>query len=282
MRIDDLLQVSDVIRLSEHPRSARTIQRAAARGKLVPILPGVFVPPDRTRAVGTRIRAACAWSRQVCIHSLTAVQLHLRLPVTMPIRLRAPYRGGSVGWLRVTLGTVRAPIEDSGLRIASAAHAVVELAAMDRGEAAFTALRLRVVDAAQLIAVLPEFAGSRGNTERQRVIEAAAQNPWSFGEARLHEVLRRAHIDGWVANPRLWLAGRPTIPDVWFPEHRLALEFDGEAVHSTHDQFEEDRRRQNRMTVAQILVLRFTWEAVEEHPDEVAATVRAMLDPRVS
>ena len=282
MRVDDLLADSELIRLSDHPRSARTIQRAAASGRLVPILPGIFVPPDRARAVGTRIRAACAWSPQGCIHSLTAVQLHLRLPVTMPIRLRAPYRGGAVGWLRVTLGSVLVPIEDSGVRIASAAHAVVELAATDRGEAAFTALRLRLVDPEQLIAVLPEFAGSRGNVERQRVIAAAARNPWSFGEARLHEVLRRAHIDGWVANPTLWLAGRPTIPDVWFPEHRLALEFDGEAVHTSHEQFEEDRRRQNRMTVARIKVLRFTWEVVERHPDEVVATVRAMLGPRMS
>jgi very-short-patch-repair endonuclease len=114
------------------------------------------------------------------------------------------------------------------------------------------------------------------------VIAAAARTPSSFGEARLHEVLRHAHIAGWVANPTLWLVGRPTIPDVWFPEHRLALEFDGEAVHTTHEQFEEDRRRQNRMTVAQILVLRFTWEAVEQRPDEVVATVRAMLAQRVS
>ncbi|MGV8910321.1 MAG: endonuclease domain-containing protein [Propionicimonas sp.] len=277
MRIDDLLADSEVIRLSDHPRSARTIQRAAARGRLVALLPGIFVPPDRAGAVGTRIRAACAWSRQGCIHSLTAVQLHLRAPVTMPIRLRAPYRGAPVPWMWVTRGTVAAPIEDAGLRIATAAHAIVELAATDRGEAAFTALRLRLVDAAQLLAVLPEFAGARGNAMRRRVIAAAALNPWSFAEARLHAVLRRAGIDGWVANPPLRFGGRPTVPDVWFPEHWLALEFDGEAVHSNHEQFEEDRRRQNRMTLARVRVLRFTWDAVERHPDEVVATVRAML-----
>ena len=168
MRIDDLLQESEVIRLSEHPSSARTIQRAAARGTLVPILPGVFVPADRTRAVGIRIRAACAWSRQGCIHSLTAVQLHLRQPVTMPIRLRAPYRGGTVGWLRVTLGTVRAPIEEAGLRIASAAHAVVELAATGRGEAAFPPLCLRMVDAARNTLVYMSYS--------DKLIDGSPQN----------------------------------------------------------------------------------------------------------
>lgn len=277
MRIDDLLADSDVIRLSDHPRSARTIQRAAARGRLVPILPGVFVPPDRTRAVGTRIRAACAWSRQGCIHSLTALQLHLRLPVTMPIRLRAPYRGGTVGWLRVTEGRVRSPLEDAGLRIASAAHAVVELAATDRGEAAFTALRLRLVDAEQLIAVLPEFAGSRGNTERRRVIEAAASNPWSFGEARLHDLLRRAGIGGWVANEGVRVAGRLVFPDVRFTGHNLVLEFDGEAFHSDHEQFEEDRLRQNLLVLGGFRVLRFTWEAVTLSPEAVIRTVREAL-----
>ncbi|HEY3544971.1 MAG TPA: hypothetical protein VGK17_02630 [Propionicimonas sp.] len=79
-----------------------------------------------------------------------------------------------------------------------------------------------------------------------------------------------------------WPAGRRSVTYVWFPEHRLALEFDREAVHTGHEQFEEDQRRQNRMTVAQIKVLRFTWEAVERHAEVVVATVRAMLRARMS
>ena len=115
MRIDDLLADSEVIRLSDHPRSARTIQRAAASGRLVPILPGIFVPPDRARAVGTRIRAACAWSPQGCIHSLTAVQLHLGACHHADSIARALSRRHHRVAARDS-GTVRVPIEDSGVR----------------------------------------------------------------------------------------------------------------------------------------------------------------------
>ena len=190
MLIDDLLERTDgVIRLRDHPASARTIQRAAARGRVVALLPGIFVSPEREASTAIRIRAACAWSSKGAIHGLTAAQLHLRRPVTLPIRLRAPWRGDPPTWLHVSYGSVLSPIRESGLRVATAAHSVVELAAVDGGEAVFEALRSRLVSPAELIEVLPEFAGSRGSRVRRAVVESAASNPWSFGEARLHELL---------------------------------------------------------------------------------------------
>lgn len=278
MRIDDLLTEGDgLLRLADHPRSARTIHRAAASGRVVAILPGVFVAPERQASPSVRIRAACAWSAKGTIHGLTAVQLHLRLPVTLPIRLRAPYRGDPPDWLRVSLGTVNRPIDQQGIRVATAAHAVVEVAAIDNGEAAFRALRRRLVRPEHLLAVLSEFRGSPGNLERARVIGLASHNPWSYGEALLHELLRAAHLDGWVANRPLRIQGQLVFPDILIAAHRLAIEFDGEAVHSGHDQFEDDRRRQNLLVLGGLRVLRFTWEAVTKHPDEVVATIRAAV-----
>jgi very-short-patch-repair endonuclease len=276
--IDELLQRTDgVIRLRDYPRSARTIQRAAASGRVVAILPGVFVSPERHASTAIRIRAACAWSSAGSIHGLTAAQLHLRRPVTLPIRLRAPWRGEPPAWLQVSTGKVARPIEESGLRIATAAHAVVELAEADGGEAVFAALRKRLVTPIQLIEVLTEFAGSRGSRTRRTVVESAASNPWSFGEARLHDLLRHAGIGGWVANEAVRVAGRLVFPDVRFPEHSLVLEFDGEAFHSDHEQFEEDRVRQNILVLGSFRVLRFTWEAVTLHPETVIRTVRTAL-----
>ncbi len=278
MRIDDLLErTNGLIRLRDHPASARTIQRAAARGTVVAILPGIFIRPEREASTAIRIRAACAWSSTGAIHGLTAAQLHLRRPVTLPIRLRAPWRGAPPPWLRVSNGTVLRPIQEPGLRVATAAHSVVELAAEDGGEAVFDALRGRLVTPEELIEVLPEFAGSRGTRVRRAVVESAASNPWSFGEARLHDLLRRAGIGGWVANEGVRIAGRLVFPDVRFCGRTLVLEFDGEAFHSDHEQFEEDRVRQNALVLAGFTVLRFTWEAVTLHPDTVIRSVRAGL-----
>jgi very-short-patch-repair endonuclease len=108
-------------------------------------------------------------------------------------------------------------------------------------------------------------------------VESAASNPWSFGEARLHDLLRRAGISGWVANEGVRVSGRLVLPDVRFRGHKLVLEFDGEAVHSDHEQFEEDRVRQNALVLGGFRVLRFTWEAVTLHQDAVIRSVRAAL-----
>lgn len=276
MRIDDLLDTNDgVIRLADHPHSERTIQRAAVSGRVVALLPGVFVSPDRVGKASTRIRAVCAWSSDGTIHGHTAAQLHLRRPVSEPICLKATWRGQPPGWLRVTIGTVAHPLHDSGLRVSTLAHAVVELAATDRGEAAFEALRRRLLTPEQLLDVLPEFQGSSGNVARRAAIRTAARNPWSYGEVLLHDLVVRADVGPWVANQPVWTRGRLVAPDVRLVDHDLVLEFDGEAVHSTHEQFEDDRRRQNLLVLGRLRVLRFTWEMVTQHPEEVVAMIRA-------
>ena len=73
------------------------------------------------------------------------------------------------------------------------------------------------------------------------------------------------------------MSGRLLFPDVRFRRHNLVLEFDGEAFHRDHEQFEEDRLRQNALVLGGFRVLRFTWEAVTLHPDAVLRSVRAAL-----
>ena len=280
MRIHELLDQCDgVIRLRDHRPAARTVHRAAAVGVVTPILPGIYVSAERATAASIRLRAACAWSSTGVIHGRTAAELHLRQPVSLPIRLRARHRGEHVApWLQVSVGRVANPLVSGDFRVATAAHSSVELAATDGGEAIFEMLRRRVIVPADLADVRGEFAGTPGNRVRATVVAAAIDNPWSFGELRLHEVLRKARIAGWVANRPLRVGGQYVIPDVWFEQERLVLEFDGEAVHTTHEQFEDDRRRQNLLVLGRCRVLRFTWEAVTRRPEDVVRTVRAALE----
>lgn len=279
MKIDDLLADGDgLIRVRDHPAQARTVQRAAKLGIVRPLLPGVYVAAGRSRSVGLRLRAACAWSTSGVIHGRTAAELYLSRPIGLPIRLRAPYVGVKpVDWLTVSWGTVSSPREHSGVRFASPAHCAVELAATDDGETIFEMLRHGLVTPDSLAAVLPQFAGSPGNQRRVRAVTAAADNPWSFAEAKLHELLRSAGIGGWVANRPIRVRGRWVAPDVRFERARLVLEFDGEAVHTTHTQFEDDRARQNLLVIGGFRVLRITWRVLVDEPEEVLATVRVAL-----
>jgi very-short-patch-repair endonuclease len=68
-------------------------------------------------------------------------------------------------------------------------------------------------------------------------------------------------------------------PDLYYPSHRLGLEYDG-GVH--RDSLADDNRRQNRLLGAGIRLLRFTAGDIFNHPDLVEAQVRNILDsPRV-
>ena len=64
--------------------------------------------------------------------------------------------------------------------------------------------------------------------------------------------------------------------DLAFPASRVALEYDGRAVHERADVFTRDRQRQNALVRAGWVVLRFT--AADLHsPDALAQTVLAAL-----
>jgi very-short-patch-repair endonuclease len=62
--------------------------------------------------------------------------------------------------------------------------------------------------------------------------------------------------------------------DLYYPEHRLALEYDG-ATHK--DSVAEDNRRQNLLTGAGIRLLRFTAGDIYDTPERTVRQIRAEL-----
>ncbi|MEA5119078.1 MAG: DUF559 domain-containing protein [Propionicimonas sp.] len=281
MRLEDLLAATGgVIVLREHPSRARTVQRAAAVGRLASPLPGVFVPSAVSACPWTRLLAVMRWADDAVVVGATAWALHQGREPTPPFLVAVRRRPRSCpSWLKVTARQVPAHhiVLYRGIRVADAAYVCAELAATDQGEAAFEALRQRLVAAPSLIEATSCFRGGRGQRERQRVIREAASNPWSFAEARLHALLRAAGIDGWVANRPVKFRGQTFYPDLRFLHKPLIIEIDGEAYHSGHVEFERDRERQNQFMLAGYRVLRFTWEVINERPAEVIAMIRAML-----
>src|ERR1700687_1190298 len=68
--------------------------------------------------------------------------------------------------------------------------------------------------------------------------------------------------------------GRPAL---YYPDHRLGLEYDG-GIHRTS--LAEDNRRQNRLLAAGIRLLRFTACDVVHNPDSITTQVRTILSSR--
>jgi very-short-patch-repair endonuclease len=97
-------------------------------------------------------------------------------------------------------------------------------------------------------------------------------------ERRLHAVLRRAKLRGWVAQYPIELPGGTVFVDVAFPERRAAIEIDGRRYHDEYsDRFESDRLRQNQIVLLGWRVLRFTWRALRDEPDLVISRIVQLL-----
>ena len=280
MRLDDLLAATPVLAVRHHPAAARTIQRAAAAGLLTSLLPGVYVRPEFATDPAARLLAVSAWSPNGAVCGPTAVQLFSGSAISMPIRLRSPNRDRPVAWLQVCRGRVpdRYRFSFRGISTVTPAYAAVEVAGTDGGEAVMGFLRSRLVTPSALAETLPRLRPPPGNPQRKAVVRRAMSNPWSFAEARLHDLLDGAGIGGWVANEPLWVAGVLLFPDVLFAYDRLVLEFDGEAVHSGHEQFEKDRWRQNLLVAARYRGATDHLDHAERAPvPGIVETVRQLL-----
>jgi hypothetical protein len=97
-------------------------------------------------------------------------------------------------------------------------------------------------------------------------------------ERRFLALCRRASLPGPAVNA--WI----TLPDgvayeadfLWRTE-RLIAETDSRRFHSHRAAFEHDRLRDQRLTLAGFVVLRFTWRQITREPARVAATLAEVL-----
>ena len=82
--------------------------------------------------------------------------------------------------------------------------------------------------------------------------------------------MRENGITGWKTN---YPVGGYKV-DVGFPAQKVAIEADGWAFHSSQEDFQKDRERQNKLALLGWQVLRFTWLDLTEYPQRVLAEIR--------
>jgi len=117
-----------------------------------------------------------------------------------------------------------------------------------------------------------------GRDRAWSVLADLAGSPYSEGEVRVHRLLRKARIDGWVANAPVYDAeGLIGYVDLLFESCKVVVEFDGRAFHTDEVAFQRDRTRQNRLILAGYIPLRFTWDDVVHRPQHVVAEIRAAV-----
>jgi len=95
----------------------------------------------------------------------------------------------------------------------------------------------------------------------------------SQAERRLLGLIRAAGLPAPRTNVRI---GAYEVDFLW-ADHRLVVEVDGFAFHSTRAAFERDRARDRALQAAGYAVLRITWRQLVEEPEAVVAALAAAL-----
>ncbi len=216
---------------------------------------------------------------------LSAAWLHgLDVEPCAPIEVTLPIGAGVSG--RSAIRISRASLEKRDVALVRKLRAT----SMDRTLADLSA-RMTISEAV----VLTDAAAHMGLTNLERLDETAARAAGRPGVAAFRRVIH--HTEPAAESPMesrlrmlLVLAGLPRPvaqhpihdrqgrflgrPDLYFPERRLGLEYDG-GVHRTS--LVDDNRRQNRLLAEGIRLLRFTAGDIYSRPESVIDQVRLML-----
>jgi very-short-patch-repair endonuclease len=138
------------------------------------------------------------------------------------------------------------------------------------------ALHAGLVDLDDFRRYVGERDGVAGVVGARRVIDLAEPKAESPMETRLRLLLLRAGLPRPQAQVGLHDARGSFVgrPDLYHPEARLGLEYDGE---NHRDRLISDNRRQNRLQAIGVLLLRYTGADVREQPTQIVTEVRRAL-----
>jgi predicted transcriptional regulator of viral defense system len=270
--------------------TASAVRNRVAAGRLTRIHRAVYaVGHARLTGHGRSMAAVLAYGPGALASYRTAGGLHgvrqdnrARIDVTVP-SASARSRPGIDVHRTTTLEPTDITTVD-GIPCTSVARTLVDLAeVVDRRgveRAVNQAEVLQIFDLRAVHEALARAVGRRGAGVLRAVI-AAYEGPTITRrelEERFLALSRSASLPSPAVNAWIVLDdGTAYQVDFLWREEGLIVETDGWASHGTRQAFENDRRRDRRLRLAEYEVVRFTWRDVAERPAEVTATIRRLL-----
>jgi very-short-patch-repair endonuclease len=127
----------------------------------------------------------------------------------------------------------------------------------------------------QLRAVIARSPGRRGGAVLAGLLDYRGDDGYtrSRAEDAMRRLTRRARLPAPKANEKV--AGYEV--DFYWPDHRVIVEVDSWAHHSSRTAFERDRRKRADLEAAGYPVIPITWRQMTEEPEATAARISAAL-----
>jgi hypothetical protein len=269
------------------------VDNACRSGRLVRLLPTVFVDPAGTRDPDLRVPAALAYAGgRAALSHLTALAVwRLGQPgAERPVHVTVPtgVRVRSGGWLNVH--HVRRPpdaVVRGGLAVIPLESALVGswplLSPADRPGPVVDAVAGRMTTPARLTAVVEAGPRLAGRAELRRLVDRLSAGCRSELEIRGHDrVFTGPGMPPFRRQHPVRLGGRTVYLDVFAERELVAFELDGAAYHGDSRQREADLRRDAALFAQErIVTIRYAHRRLVTEPDAVRREVLAILrDPK--
>lgn len=254
-----------------------------AAGEIEAVLPGIYALAGHRELFEIRVRALRKYDPDAILMGKAAARLsywpELAVGDVQAItkHRRADQRGFTFARRQLPDDLIG---EVGGQRLTVPALTALDLCLDLDGAGIDEVLRRGRATLADLWLAMELIPGQPGNERRRQFLQESSEEPWSEAERLLHRLLREAGITGWRGNAPLMIDGDRYFVDVLFRREKLVIEVDGRPFHGAA-RFDEDRWRQNILVIAGWRVLRFTWQMLEQHPDEVIKMVEAALGSQV-
>jgi hypothetical protein len=274
--------------------SPAAIHKRAERGHLHRLHRGVYsiVPPNLLKREGHWMAAVLAAGPGAVLSVRCAGALHgLRqyngtiLDVTIPSRVHRVQPGIRIH--RSTTLTNDDTDTVAGIPCTTVARTLLDLAdVLDRRalERAFDQAESNQVF--DLIAIQDQLERNAGRSRATGLVNLVLNEHYLGGTPTANDfeeaMLRISRKIG-IPDPEVnqWLIlddGEPPIKsDFMWRDQKLIVETDGKETHLTHQSFESDRRRDQRLTLLGWRVIRTTWLQLKTRPYELEAILRRLL-----
>lgn len=245
--------------------SVTLLNERVKRRRLERVSRGVYRVPglEGTRAdvVGAVLAAGpCAVASHETAGHLQELSAHPAEHVNVSTSCGHPERRAGVVLHRVQLPSDERAKCD-GIPVTSPPRTLLDLAAVlpnrSLEQALARGLRRSVVTPTDLLALLARYP-RRPGTPRLRALLGTDQSPAmtrSEAEERFLTLVRTAQLPAPQVNVRI----HGFEADFYWQVHRVVVEIDGLAYHTTRDAQRRDRQRDTALGAAGIRVLRFTW-----------------------
>lgn len=253
-----------------------TLSRLAATGLLVRLFPGTYVAPKPK--VETIYEAMIRWDPNAILVGAGAARLSFWSQCPLPYVEIATQRARQL--LRcapnIRLTARNVPADLVALRLTTPPLTALDLVEVVGIAGICHALRTGAATSEQLHCALRQTARRPGHRKRRSALLAAESKPWSPLEAKLHAILRKRKIVGWVANQLVRVGRHCYFGDVVFPAERVIIEVDGWEHHRSQQSFMADRRRHAEISLAGWFILRLTHADLTDTRYVVACVRKAL------